>query len=185
MAKVKFGVSNAVYAPIDPTTGDYGTIKQLPGAVSFSFEAQGENNTFYADNIAYYVSSSNAGYSGDFELAMIPESFRTEVMGETLDSNNVMFEKGGIQPKAFAFGIKVNTDDNKGIYYWFYNCSCTRPTVGGQTTEESTEVSTDTITITVASRASDGMTRCASTSTTSDEVLAAWFTQVYEPTTTP
>lgn len=185
MAKVKFGVSNAVYAPINPTTGQYDAVKQLPGSVSFSFEQQGEQSVFYADNISYYTSASNAGYSGDFELAMIPDEFRTEILGETLDNQNVLFEKGGVQPKAFAFGIKVNTDDNKGIYYWFYNCTCSRPSVTGQTTEESTEVSTDTLTITINSRASDGMTKCQSTATTSDEVLAAWFTNVVEPSITP
>ena len=183
MAKVKFGLSNAVYAVIG-SDGTYGTVKQLPGAVSLSLEANGENTTFFADNIAFYTSSSNAGYSGDFELAMIPDEFKSEVMGEQLDTNNVLVEKGGVAPKAFAFGCKINTDDNKGIYYWFYNVTATRPSVAGQTTEERTEVSTDTITLTVASRASDGATRVATTATTPDEVLAAWFTQVYEPVTT-
>lgn len=185
MAKVKFGISNAVYAPIDPQTGEYGTIKQLPGSVSLSLEQQGEQNIFYADNISYYTSASNAGYSGDYELAMIPDYFRTEILGEELDDNNVLFEKGGVQPKAFAFGVKINTDDNKGIYYWFYNCTCSRPSVAGDTTAESTEVKTDTLSITINSRASDGMTKCQSTATTPNETLATWFTAVVEPVTQP
>ena len=84
--KVKFGLSKAYYAIFDETAGTYGTPVALPGAVSLSLEQQGETSTFRADNIDYWTSVSNNGYEGDLELALIPDSFLTDVMGEATDA---------------------------------------------------------------------------------------------------
>ena len=47
-------------------------------------------DSFYADGIAYYVINNNMGYDGDLELALIPESFRTDVLREKLDAKGVL-----------------------------------------------------------------------------------------------
>ena len=58
----------------------FGTPVAMPGAVSLSLEPNGEPSNFYADGYAYYTISNNMGYEGDLELAMVPESFRTDVL---------------------------------------------------------------------------------------------------------
>ena len=55
-------------------------------------EPNGEPSNFYADGYAYYTISNNMGYEGDLELAMVPESFRTDVLKESLDDNSVLVE---------------------------------------------------------------------------------------------
>ena len=62
------------------TKFEYGVPKAIPGAVSISLDAEGESSPFYADGIVYFRSVTNNGYSGDLEMALIPEWFRTEIL---------------------------------------------------------------------------------------------------------
>ncbi len=80
--KVKFNICNVHYALItvdEDGEVTFGTPVAMPGAVSLSLEPNGEPSNFYADGYAYYTISNNMGYEGDLELAMVPESFRTDV----------------------------------------------------------------------------------------------------------
>ena len=84
--KVKFNLKNVHYALLTLSAQNvpsYGKPVPVPGAVSLSLDANGEPENFYADGIVYYVINNNMGYDGDLELAMIPESFRTDVLIET------------------------------------------------------------------------------------------------------
>ena len=103
--KVKFGLKNCHYA-IATLAADgtvtFGTPIAMPGAVSLSLDAEGDNDPFYADDSVYYMVSNNNGYSGDFELALIPESFLTDVMHETEDANGVIVENKDVEPEHFA-----------------------------------------------------------------------------------
>ena len=91
--KVKYGLCNVHYAKItkyDTETQKYtyDTPKPLPGAVSLSLDAEGSSDPFYADNIVYFQTVTNAGYSGDFELAMIPNDFRVDILGENTQNQH-------------------------------------------------------------------------------------------------
>lgn len=150
--KVKFGLSNCYYAVYNETEGTYGTPVALPGAVSLSLDQEGDTNKFRADNIDYYVSISNNGYSGDLELALIPESFLTDVMGEVVDSTaGLQYERADAQPKSFALLMQFEGDAN-ATRHVLYNCKASRPSVASQTTEETIEPVTETISLTAVSR---------------------------------
>ena len=71
--KVKFGLKNVHYAVL--TVGEdgaatYDTPVPIPGAVNLSLDAAGDTSTFYADNMAYFVTAANDGYSGTLEMAV-------------------------------------------------------------------------------------------------------------------
>ena len=114
--KVKFNICNVHYAL--QTIGDngdvsFGTPVPMPGAVSLSLDANGEPSNFYADGYAYYTISNNMGYEGDLELAMIPESFRTDVLKETLDTNKVLVENANVETANFVLLFEFDGDVKK------------------------------------------------------------------------
>jgi len=113
--KVKFNIRNVHYALLtksDDGEVTYGTPVPMPGAVSISLDPNGEPSVFYADGYAYYTINNNQGYEGDLELALVPESFRTDVLKESLDANNVLVEDATVETGKFAlFFITVRRQD--------------------------------------------------------------------------
>lgn len=85
----------------------------MPGTVSLSLDPNGEPSNFYADGYAYYTISNNMGYEGDLELAMVPESFRTDVQKEELAGNKVLVENANVETENFALLFEFDGDVRK------------------------------------------------------------------------
>lgn len=180
--KVKFNISNAHYALLNQNdNGDvtFGTPVALPGAVSLSLDPTGEPESFYADGIEYYVINNNQGYDGDLELAMIPESFRTDVLMETTDSNNVLVENSNSQTGHFALLFEFDGDIKK-IRHVMYNCSASRPGISSQTNTENKEVQTETLKVKARPLAS-GLVKAKTGDSTKASAYNNWYKKVYEP----
>lgn len=178
--KVKYNLRNVYYATVTEADGvyTYGTPVKWPGAVSISLDAEGDTNPFYADGIVYFQTVSNNGYSGDFESALIPNSFRTDILGETL-SNGVYIEDATVMAREFALLFQFDGDAN-AIRHVLYNCKCTRPSIESQTNEDQIEVRTETMELTASPRA-DGIIKARCEDTTSS-AYETWFSAVYVPT---
>ena len=182
--KVKFNLKNAHYALL--TLGEdgsptYAAPVPMPGSVSISLDANGKPENFYADGAAYYVINNNMGYDGDLELAMIPESFRTDVLREELDSKGVLIENADAELAAFALLFEFD-GDQKHIRHVLYNCSASRPGIEGKTNEDSKEVQTETLTV-KATPLANGVVKAKTGNTTDATVYANWYKAVYLPTT--
>ena len=54
--------------------------------------------------------NNNMGYDGDLELALIPESFRTDVLREKLDSKGVLIENSDAELALFALLFEFDGD---------------------------------------------------------------------------
>ena len=182
--KVKYNLKNAHYALL--TVGEDGAVSYaapvpLPGSVSLSLDANGEPENFYADGIAYYVINNNMGYDGDLELALIPESFRTDVLKESLDTNQVLVENANVETANFALLFEFDGDIKK-IRHVLYNCSAARPNIESTTNEEEIEVQTETLAITAAPLA-NGYVKARTGDSTTDTVYTGWYSSVYMPET--
>lgn len=181
--KIKYGLKN-VHAAIQTETEGvytYAAPTAIPGAVSLSLEAQGEAEPFYADDCEYYVSAGNNGYSGDLEIALIPEWFRTNILQETKDSNGVLVETSdGKEAVKFALLFEF-AGDVKATRHVMYNCTVARPAVGSQTKEENIEPQTESLTITSKPR-TDGLVKSKTGDTTATATYEGWYTDVYVPT---
>lgn len=183
--KVKYGLKNVHYAvaTIDEinNTATYGEVKPWPGAVNLSLDPQGGTNIFRADNIDYWIGQSNTGYQGDLETALVPDSFKKDVLGDVEDANGVLVENTGAKTVYFALLFQFEHDDKAGRHV-MYKCSATRPAVAGQTTGQELSPSTETVTITSGSIHNAGLdidtpkARCYQ----GDPQYASWFESVYQ-----
>ncbi len=180
--KVKFNLWNVYYAPLLTNTTskiEYGTPIAIPGAVSLSLDPTGENTPFYADGVEYYTISNNMGYSGDLEIALIPESFCVDILKEKHDSNNVLIENKDINVGKFALLFRFD-GDIRAINHVMYNCSVSRPKIGSKTNEESKEVQTETLTISTKPLVK-GYVKAKTGDSTPQTVYDNWFKSVYLP----
>ena len=181
--KVKYNLKNVHAARL--TVGEQGAFtyaspQSIPGAVSISLDAEGDTSPFYADGIVYFRSNTNNGYSGDLEIALIPEWFRTDILLEEKDSNGVLVEKSTIteMPK---FALLFEFDgDVRGIRHVLYNCSASRPSIASETKEDTIEPVTETLSLTADPRA-DGLVKARTGDTTTEETYNNWYQSVYVP----
>ena len=187
MNKVKYGLKNVHYATatIDSNNqATYGTPVAIPGAVSLSLDAEGGTTKFRADNIDYWVGQSNNGYSGDLEIALIPDSFRKDVLNEIEDPNGIMIEDSEAKTKYFALLFQFEGDE-KNTRHVMYKCSATRPSVAGNTTDEEIEPQTETLTLTAGAIHNSGLNKNvvkARVLETNTAKYNNWFNAVYQAT---
>lgn len=184
--KVKYNLKNVYAAKMTETVTEgvssfaYANPKAIPGAVSISLDAEGESSPFYADGIVYFRSSTNNGYSGDLQIALIPEWFRTEILQEELDTKGVLVESSNVTESVkFALLFEFDGDVN-AIRHVLYNCSASRPSIESETKEDTIEPGTETLSITADPRA-DGLVKARTGDTTDKTAYENWYKTVYVP----
>jgi phi13 family phage major tail protein len=161
-------------------TYNYATPRAIPGAVSLSLDAEGESTPFYADGIVYFRSTTNNGYSGDLEMALIPDWFRTEILQEILDKKGVLVEKS-TNKEAVKFALLFEFDgDVNCIRHVMYNCTSSRPSIESETKEDTIEPGTEKLTIAADPRA-DGLVKSKTGDSTDATTYANWYNSVYVP----
>ena len=147
--KVKFGLKNVHYAVITETGSGitYDEPKSIPGAVNLTLDAAGESVQFYADDMVYYEENTNDGYTGSLEMALIPDDFRVDVLGDKLDTNGALIENKDAKAKHFALLFEFDGDAKKTRHVLYYVLA-SRPSVSGSTRTNTKEPQTETMNIT-------------------------------------
>lgn len=181
--KIKYNLKNVHVSKLTfDKTGDfnYGEVKAIPGAVSLSLDAEGDSSPFYADGIVYFRSNSNNGYSGELELALIPDWFRTEILGEEMDTNKVLVETSDITETA-KFALLFEFDgDIRCIRHVLYNCTASRPSIESKTKEDKIEPNTETLSLKVDPMP-DGRVKARTGDDTEFNAYNNWYQKVYIP----
>jgi phi13 family phage major tail protein len=182
--KVVYGLKNVHYAVITQdveTGGDiYGTPIALKGATEISLEPKGETSDFYADDMLYYTTTTNAGYECTLTLVNITNEFRQNVLGEDLETlNKIMTENTNQRTNKIAFMFEFD-GDQKAIRHCLYNCTVTRPSLTSATKTETAEPQPQELTLVSAPR-EDGVVKRSTTVDTPSNIYDAWYNTVYEP----
>ena len=162
--KVKFGLKNVHFAKMIVSEEDgsisYAKPVRIPGAVNLSLDPQGDKADFNAYDVIFFSDYANNGYSGDLEVAKIPDEFLKEILGQAVDTNGAIIESSEDKSSKFALMFEVNGDVNaKRVVY--YNCSASRPKAEASTVGTTKEPKTDTITITASARSTDNLVRAS------------------------
>lgn len=177
--KIKYGLRSVYYAVATAGSGGaltYATPVAIPGAVNLSLSAEGDTTPFYADDVIYFQTTANNGYSGTLEVALLPDSFKTDVLCETT-SSGVYIEKSNVTPKEFALLFEFQGDE-KASRHALFRCSVSRPDVAGATKEASIEPQTETLNIQAMPRINDYAVKATCPQSTSS-TYTNWFSAVY------
>lgn len=184
--RVQFGLKNVYYAKLTETVASNGTVTYayatpvaMPGAVTLTLTQNGSSEPFYADNIVFYQSVANNGYEGDLELARVPDSFYTAILGYTQTSTGkVLQENSAAEPANFALLYQIDGDKSNEDYV-LYKVTAQRPEVGSSTITDTKTPQTMTMSITAIPRP-DGLVFARTTDTTPTATKSGWFSSVYE-----
>ena len=180
--KVRFGLSNVAVA-FQKDDGQFDTPTRIPGAVTITMDAEGDQSVFYADNSAYYTVNSNAGYTGELTMALIPDEIKAKMLGWKIDKNGALVEVSDGFPKAFALLFQIN-GDSVHRYNLFYNVMANRPSEEHNTTEDSAEPTTEAMPFTATPLVIDNekVTKLSvEINETNQEIVEGFYDKVYLP----
>lgn len=185
--KINYGLSKCYYAvaTIDAEgAATYSTPVALPGAINLALSQEGSVTPNYGDNIVWYETVANNGYSGSLELYNIPKSFDKDIFGNHVDVNGNYTEIADAEPVHFALLFQFEGDAHQ-TQHVLYNCIAQRPDVASSTKEEAISAATKTINVTARtifdSTTGKNIVKMKSSDATPTSVSSAWFTSVQMP----
>lgn len=155
----------------------------IPGAVRFTPTAEGDTNTFYADNGPYFVVTSNNGYTAELEMALVPDEVLAEMLGWEIDENGMLVEIADGAAKPFALMAQI-LGDKKNRRFVYYDCLASRPEKEHTTKEETIEPTTDVLNLTISPVNINGKSITKGQlelSTENKETYDDFFNEVYVP----
>lgn len=181
--KVKFGLKSLYYAPITVGTGGtevYGTPVAMPGAISMSLAKEGDSVELWADDTIYFSGSSGGGYSGTVELALVPESFKSDILGFEATTNGGLAENADASTTYFALLGEFGGDDEQQRFV-FFKCTADRPDVAYATIENSRTPQTETLNIKAIPADISSKRLTVWRADSNDTAYTSWFTAVQTP----
>ena len=147
--KVTFGLRNVYIAPLtDPDIPTWGAPVAVPGAVKFSPKPEGQEIKQYADDSLYYFDTANDGYTGELEMALVPDAVLADLFGWRVDANGALIEVSDGTPTEFALLFEVQ-GDAKARRLVYYRCRAARAAQERTSKGEKVEPKTDTLALTI------------------------------------
>ena len=191
--KVRFGLKNVYYAKLtessDNSNNVFATPVAVPGAVSMTIDSNATDGTFYADNVSYYKTFANNGYTGTLEMARINDQMMKDIFNWSMDSSaKTLIESTGVKPNPFALIFQIEGDQNEELYVLYRVVPTSKPSLGSNTIGEQVEPVTqsfsfEALPLVTGPSYQSGKILNRTTDTTTTAVRAAWFSSVQIATT--
>lgn len=185
-SKILFGLKNVHYAVVTETadengaiTTSYGDVKKWNGAVKLELSAEGSSKEFYADDMAYAHLSTNAGYSGSLESALVPDDVLINVFNMVKVGTSGIAEYSDKEQKYIALAFEISGDKSKRRYV-FYRVALSRPAISSETVAEDKEALTQSCDLTATQRPDDYLVKYSVDE--GDTAYADFFTSIVVPT---
>ena len=183
--KVKAGLSDVYYAKLS-ADGTYATPVSINGAVSISLKPAGSSVTAYGDNIAQCDFDTDQGYTGNISFNIIPDSFKTDILGEEIDANGVVTESSDDTVSEFALLFQFLGDVNNTRHV-FYRCKASRPNIESETIKDKVDLKEESLDLKVRPVV-DGVLKHKikghiDNTAENATIYNAWFDKVYDGTT--
>lgn len=179
--KVHYDLVDVHVAPLTIAAGEvtFGAPVALPGAISMDLAAEGEAVRLRADGIVYYQSYSNNGYAGDLNLALVPDWFRQQYLGEILaETDKVQVENAEAEASPFAMLYSFKYDKKRRRHV-LYSCISSRPGIKAENKENEKEPDTETLSLS-AIPLPNGDVKASTTAETPESVFNGWFKSVWQ-----
>ena len=186
--KIKYGLKNVHYAVQTETITEgvtilsYGAFKPIPGAVNLTNAPVGETVEFYADDVVYFSENTNDGYDGNIEMALVPDTFRVDVFGDTLDDNGALTENKDAKANKIALAFEFDGDKNQTRHV-LYSVSVARSNIDSSTRTNTKTPATESMAYQARPRVDNGNIKAKVTKGSAG--YDTFFTNVYEPVITP
>lgn len=185
--KVHYDLEEVHVAPLtidmDAGTASFGAPERLLGSISLDLAAQGDTVKLRADGTDYYVTDSNNGYSGDLNIALVPDWFKQKYLGNTLsEKDKVLVENADATTKPFALLFEFKGDVSRRRHC-LYNVTASRPNIKGENKDNMKEADTESMTLTALSLP-NGMVKASTTAETPKAVYDNWNKAVWVKDTT-
>ena len=181
--KVKYGICNVHYAKA--TLSEEGKVTYdvpvpIPGAKTLAVAPTGEVGKYHADNILFYQTPGAGGYEGDLEVALIPDEFHIDILGDKRDDNGGILEVNLAQTNYFALLFQFE-GDVKATRHCLYYCTASRPEISGETVEETVTPGVEKLSFASTARPDNGNVKYRTTPEMNEETYNRWFNAVPEP----
>jgi phi13 family phage major tail protein len=159
-------------------TESYATPKRLAKAINIGLTATIAEALLYADDGIDESASEFVSAELSCNINDIKNNDEAELLGATLDSNDVIkFNKDDIAPY-YAVGFRAKKANGQFVYVWLLKAKFKIPDETNATKADSIEFQTPTIVATATPNAA-GDWRYKKTLAATDPIAMAWFTTVY------
>lgn len=170
-------------------TVTYGTPKKLAPAIEAKVQQATDQQVQYADDAAVEISTAEGEITVDFTALDISNKVLAEILGKKIDNNGVMLSTSEDIPPYVAFMFRSRKGNGKYRYVALYKGRFSTPEENYVTKQGKADTQNASISGIFVKRDKDNLMKARVDEDDAGVIPASstdkWFTQVYEPVTTP